>query len=186
MGDMAETSGRRAKVPGKRSSFACADCRRRKSRCDGAYPACRSCSIYDETCRYEQAPSLRHVRALEVRVCDLEAFVRSLASAPLPARRDEMLMSAVQGDGEIRVDTGPLFPTTATPSATSTTAVGHAQELSVSSAGEISHHNLTSFYALPSPGSTRSRYTRAGLHRAVRARRRIIAARDVGQDPAGS
>ncbi|EXJ96515.1 hypothetical protein A1O1_01641 [Capronia coronata CBS 617.96] len=63
-----------------RATLACKRCKRRKQRCDGGYPACRSCEragsscIYEKTIRpqYPGGKSL-YIKALEERIAFLEA-----------------------------------------------------------------------------------------------------------------
>jgi hypothetical protein len=107
----------------KRSSFACSNCRRRKTRCDGTHPKCKTCSVYDEVCNYELAPSLRYVRELEARVQSLERLVGVFA--PL---NSSSITDSVLENGDSR---------------------NERLELTVSASGEINHHNLTSLFTLP-------------------------------------
>lgn len=51
----------------------CTACRRRKSKCDGATPRCSTCITTHSQCRYEKAPSIAYVRALEDRISQLES-----------------------------------------------------------------------------------------------------------------
>ncbi|KAL4869009.1 hypothetical protein BDV12DRAFT_185565 [Aspergillus spectabilis] len=50
----------------------CSTCRRRKSKCDGATPACSNCVSSNSRCEYEKAPSIAYVRALQERIHQLE------------------------------------------------------------------------------------------------------------------
>ncbi|KAL5334618.1 fungal-specific transcription factor domain-containing protein [Aspergillus crustosus] len=50
----------------------CSACRKRKSKCNGASPACSSCIASNSRCEYEKAPSIAYVRALQERIRQLE------------------------------------------------------------------------------------------------------------------
>ncbi|KAJ7594431.1 hypothetical protein C8J56DRAFT_1161047 [Mycena floridula] len=59
---------------------ACLDCRRRKVRCDGGYPACRRCinagNVGD--CEYQRSDGTTNVQTLEQSVARLEARIKQL------------------------------------------------------------------------------------------------------------
>ncbi|GIZ45114.1 hypothetical protein CKM354_000829700 [Cercospora kikuchii] len=72
-----QTESRRSRV-----TLACKRCKRRKQRCDGDQPSCRSCSRAGVTCAYErpvrpQYPGGKslYIKALEERIAFLEARV---------------------------------------------------------------------------------------------------------------
>ncbi|KXH29083.1 fungal specific transcription factor domain-containing protein [Colletotrichum simmondsii] len=70
-----------APVPQTRKSrvaLACKRCKRRKQRCDGAHPSCRSCVKSNSSCVYERSlrphyPGGKYISALEERIAFLEA-----------------------------------------------------------------------------------------------------------------
>jgi hypothetical protein len=56
----------------------CANCRARKTRCDGTMPGCKTCEVYKDTCRYEKPPPMSQVIALAQRLQEAEATILSL------------------------------------------------------------------------------------------------------------
>ncbi|UKZ61382.1 uncharacterized protein TrAtP1_002647 [Trichoderma atroviride] len=79
---------------GRRYGFACANCRRRKAKCDGSFPVCKKCVTAHETCSYDKRPSVafavalqRQLKAYEDRFQQLrtasESDISSLLSNPV-------------------------------------------------------------------------------------------------------
>lgn len=61
-----------------RSAIACRRCKRRKQRCDNAFPACAACVSVNEACSYEnKVYPAEYVESLEDRVAELENSPRS-------------------------------------------------------------------------------------------------------------
>ncbi|KAL4889337.1 fungal-specific transcription factor domain-containing protein [Aspergillus ambiguus] len=60
----------------------CSNCRRRKSKCDGASPSCSACLASGAKCHYDKSPSLAYVRSLQSRIRELESKVNVEATSP--------------------------------------------------------------------------------------------------------
>ncbi|GAB1196512.1 hypothetical protein APSETT444_005784 [Aspergillus pseudonomiae] len=60
----------------------CANCRRRKSKCDGASPSCSACLANASHCHYDKSPSLAYVRSLQARIRELERKGSADATSP--------------------------------------------------------------------------------------------------------
>lgn len=56
----------------RHQKIVCSNCRRRKSKCDGASPSCSACIASASKCHYDKSPSLAYVRSLQSRVQELE------------------------------------------------------------------------------------------------------------------
>ncbi|KJR88101.1 uncharacterized protein SPSK_07014 [Sporothrix schenckii 1099-18] len=79
----------------------CANCRTRKTRCDGSQPTCKTCEVYRDTCRYEKPPPMsqivtmaRRLQEAEETVAALRAELAATKSAAQPARAMAIAMAA--------------------------------------------------------------------------------------------
>ncbi|XRM45781.1 hypothetical protein ABZX51_008855 [Aspergillus tubingensis] len=73
-----------------RPGSACAECRRRKMRCDGKHPQCINCSNAGITCVFNPQPSRRgpkkgHLKTLQVRIANLENILFGQTQDPVSA-----------------------------------------------------------------------------------------------------
>ncbi|KAK9351765.1 hypothetical protein V1523DRAFT_294354 [Lipomyces doorenjongii] len=69
----ASTSGRPVPIK-RRVELACQNCRKRKSRCDGAKPRCRFCDGQGWECEYSDLPPIRSERNTRVRLDRIHSF----------------------------------------------------------------------------------------------------------------
>ncbi|CAK7231112.1 hypothetical protein SEUCBS140593_007815 [Sporothrix eucalyptigena] len=65
----------------------CANCRARKTRCDGSQPTCKTCEVYRDTCRYEKPPPMSQIVAMARRLQEAEQTIAALR-AELAAEKD--------------------------------------------------------------------------------------------------
>jgi hypothetical protein len=81
----------------KKVSTACQACRRRKSRCDGLQPQCRTCQTHGTNCLYNfdqdsrKTPSKAFISALKNRITTLEGLLDEILDAKSPQRLEEIL-----------------------------------------------------------------------------------------------
>ncbi|CAK7207287.1 hypothetical protein SEUCBS139899_010097 [Sporothrix eucalyptigena] len=66
----------------------CANCRARKTRCDGSQPTCKTCEVYRDTCRYEKPPPMSQIVAMARRLQEAEQTIAALR-AELAAEKDQ-------------------------------------------------------------------------------------------------
>ncbi|CAK7216506.1 hypothetical protein SCUCBS95973_002821 [Sporothrix curviconia] len=113
----------------------CANCRARKTRCDGSQPTCKTCEVYRDTCRYEKPPPMSQIVAMARRLQDAEQTVASLR-AELAAERDRSRQSQFQPQPQpqTQTQTQTQQPQPRPPQAASTVSVASAA-LSLSPAG---------------------------------------------------
>ncbi|GAB7345960.1 hypothetical protein MBLNU457_4185t2 [Dothideomycetes sp. NU457] len=69
-------SGARKKRPA--FNLTCANCRRRKMRCDSGQPGCLICAAYGDTCTYDKTPPVSQVVAMAKRLHELEEVMNQL------------------------------------------------------------------------------------------------------------
>lgn len=65
----------------RKYGFACANCRRRKTRCDGRVPSCDRCVSNNEVCHYNKTPSVTYSIALQNQVNAAESLMNELRAA---------------------------------------------------------------------------------------------------------
>jgi hypothetical protein len=65
----------------RKYGFACANCRRRKTRCDGRVPSCDRCVSNNEVCHYNKTPSVTYSIALQNQVKATESLMAELRTA---------------------------------------------------------------------------------------------------------
>ncbi|OAA66455.1 Transcription factor [Niveomyces insectorum RCEF 264] len=83
----------------------CANCRARKTRCDGTQPRCKTCDVYGDECRYEKIPPLSRILSMARRLQEAE-----LANAQL---RQELKESQSRHTAAaVPVSSGPSGPAT--------------------------------------------------------------------------
>ncbi|KAK4986997.1 hypothetical protein LTR50_004949 [Elasticomyces elasticus] len=81
----------------KKVSTACLACRKRKTRCDGLQPECRTCQTYGSSCVYNlerdsrKTPSKAYISALKSRIKTLEDLLDTIVDAESSEARDELL-----------------------------------------------------------------------------------------------
>lgn len=81
----------------KKVSTACLACRKRKTRCDGLQPECRTCQTYGSSCVYNlerdsrKTPSKAYISALKGRIKTLEDLLNTIVDAESSEARDEIL-----------------------------------------------------------------------------------------------
>ncbi|KAL2847837.1 hypothetical protein BJY01DRAFT_246604 [Aspergillus pseudoustus] len=68
---------------------ACAECRRRKLRCDGAQPQCENCFMSGASCvvtppTARRGPKKGHIKTLQARIANLESRLNGAASGEIP------------------------------------------------------------------------------------------------------
>ncbi|KAL1966256.1 hypothetical protein VTN77DRAFT_4609 [Rasamsonia byssochlamydoides] len=75
------TRNRRDRQQTRKYGFACANCRRRKTRCNGNLPSCDRCIANNETCYFDKAPSVTYALALQDRLKTFETILERLQTA---------------------------------------------------------------------------------------------------------
>ncbi|MCJ1306057.1 hypothetical protein MMC08_008875 [Hypocenomyce scalaris] len=65
----------------RKYGFACANCRKRKARCNGQLPSCARCVANGETCYFNKVPSVAYSLALQSRVNACETLIERLRGA---------------------------------------------------------------------------------------------------------
>ncbi|CAK7221733.1 hypothetical protein SBRCBS47491_004627 [Sporothrix bragantina] len=100
----------------------CANCRARKTRCDGSQPTCKTCEVYRDTCRYEKPPPMSQIVAMARRLQDAEQTVVSLR-AELAAERDRQVTATATALPQTSLSPAsiPLKREDVSPTATTTT-----------------------------------------------------------------
>ncbi|OAA55544.1 Transcription factor [Niveomyces insectorum RCEF 264] len=76
----------------------CANCRSRKTRCDGTQPTCKTCEVYRDACRYEKPPPMSQIVAMARRLQEAEQTIAELRRA-LEAKSD-LDVSTPTGDDD--------------------------------------------------------------------------------------
>jgi hypothetical protein len=93
------------KTQRKKVSTACQACRRRKSRCDGLQPQCRTCQTHGTTCVYNfdqdsrKTPSKAFIFALKNRITTLEGIIDQILDAKSPESLEEILQQVREQRG---------------------------------------------------------------------------------------
>ena len=73
--------------PSKAKRMACVLCRKRKLKCDGAKPACGTCTRLSHDCSYDEVrrksgPKRGYVKALEARLAQVETMLKTQDDVP--------------------------------------------------------------------------------------------------------
>ncbi|KAG9083936.1 hypothetical protein FS749_005622, partial [Ceratobasidium sp. UAMH 11750] len=96
----------------KKTSLACASCRRRKRKCDGQTPVCSSCRKNNQACVYDVTPDQRrweksYVVALEARVALLENILKKAGAGDPVGNVD---LTTIEEDQPALQDTPTAVP----------------------------------------------------------------------------
>ncbi|KAE9376450.1 hypothetical protein N431DRAFT_479708 [Stipitochalara longipes BDJ] len=67
--------------PIRKYGFACANCRKRKARCDGRMPSCGRCIAHNENCHFDKGPSIAFALAQQDRIASLDSLIERLRAA---------------------------------------------------------------------------------------------------------
>ncbi|KAL1893025.1 hypothetical protein Sste5346_006706 [Sporothrix stenoceras] len=103
----------------------CANCRARKTRCDGSQPTCKTCEVYRDTCRYEKPPPMSQIVAMARRLQEAEEMVVAL-KAELAAK------SASTSTAPMTTTFSPAAPTS-TPQPLTTSPIPKSEDTDMSS-----------------------------------------------------
>ncbi|CZR69962.1 related to pathway-specific regulatory protein [Phialocephala subalpina] len=72
-------------------TLTCANCRTRKTRCDGSQPGCKTCEVYHDECRYEKPPPMSQIIAMAKRLQEAEEIIANF-------KKDGLESSQVSSD----------------------------------------------------------------------------------------
>ncbi|KAF2110189.1 fungal-specific transcription factor domain-containing protein [Lophiotrema nucula] len=81
MSERSRPAAQRQDRQSRRYGFACANCRRKKARCNGGFPICDRCKTSKETCSFDKAPSVAYAVALENKLKQSEDLLERLRDA---------------------------------------------------------------------------------------------------------
>ncbi|KAH8879521.1 hypothetical protein GQ53DRAFT_738654 [Thozetella sp. PMI_491] len=119
----------------------CANCRLRKTRCDGTQPSCKTCEVYHDSCRYDKLPPLSQVMAMAKRLQEAEQAVAELRKAL---------------DERSSASSPPII----VPQYTDSLDVRHVETpILVPPIPHLSPHELSQRYAAPTPATRGERNT---------------------------
>ncbi|SMR42436.1 unnamed protein product [Zymoseptoria tritici ST99CH_1E4] len=102
---------------GKLKRIACVICRKRKLKCDGAKPACGTCSRLQHDCSYDEArkksgPKRGYVKALEQRLAQVETLLKTQDDVPVQvpvSRREGSGIGAIPEDDTFEIEMLPVL-----------------------------------------------------------------------------
>ncbi|PVH70719.1 hypothetical protein DL98DRAFT_436466, partial [Cadophora sp. DSE1049] len=81
----------RQRQPRQNRTLTCANCRIRKTRCDGTQPGCKTCEVYNDDCQYEKPPPMSQIINMAKKLQDYERLIeRFKTSGYLPSGDQSM------------------------------------------------------------------------------------------------
>ncbi|EXJ83061.1 hypothetical protein A1O1_06679 [Capronia coronata CBS 617.96] len=81
----------------QRYGFACSNCRKRKSKCNGAFPACEKCLSSQHDCHYDKGPSVAYAAHLQHQLGVYRTQFELLQQAT-ESERDNILQEAIASE----------------------------------------------------------------------------------------
>ncbi|KAE8153537.1 fungal-specific transcription factor domain-containing protein [Aspergillus avenaceus] len=144
----------------------CANCRVRKTRCDGTQPGCKTCEVYGVECRYEKAPPMSQILSMAKRLQETERTILELRTALSEAQGAGVAQHTFQADNKNShppsVDTG--FEDASHDDSVSSTQVASDSEappqqillsdLSLDENGKLCYYGPTSAVHAPPPADS--------------------------------
>ncbi|KAE8329954.1 fungal-specific transcription factor domain-containing protein [Aspergillus sergii] len=154
------------RVNRSKRGLTCANCRVRKTRCDGTQPGCKTCEVYGVECRYEKAPPMSQILAMAKRLQETEQTITELRVALHEAREANLAQHTFLIERQIpntpSVDTS--FDSASYIEASSSTQVAPESEtaseqillsdLSLDENGKLCYYGPTSAVHAPPPAES--------------------------------
>ncbi|KAF5855676.1 hypothetical protein ETB97_008611 [Aspergillus alliaceus] len=154
------------RVNRSKRGLTCANCRVRKTRCDGTQPGCKTCEVYGVECRYEKAPPMSQILAMAKRLQETEQTITELRTALHEARGANLVQPPFPIERQIpntpSVDAG--FDDVSHAEASSSTLVAPDSEpgsdqvllsdLSLDENGKLCYYGPTSAVHAPPPAES--------------------------------
>ncbi|OGM50324.1 hypothetical protein ABOM_001034 [Aspergillus bombycis] len=154
------------RVNRSKRGLTCANCRVRKTRCDGTQPGCKTCEVYGVECRYEKAPPMSQILAMAKRLQETEQTIAELRVALHEAREANLAQHTFPIERHIpnspSVDTS--FDNASHAEASSTTQVASESDtapesvllsdLSLDENGKLCYYGPTSAVHAPPPAES--------------------------------